>query len=57
MSANYLTKGKGYNFRITARNAIGISEPYLPEDTIISGSRLSKILVTRYFITITKRYY
>lgn len=44
MSINYLEKGKGYNFRITARNAIGISEPYLPEDTIIAGSRLSKIL-------------
>lgn len=44
MSVQYLSKGKGYSFRITARNVIGISEPYLPEETVVAGSRLSKIL-------------
>ncbi|CAH1113157.1 unnamed protein product [Psylliodes chrysocephalus] len=37
---NYLEKGHGYNFRITARNAIGISDPFLPSDTIVAGSRI-----------------
>lgn len=49
MSVNYLTKGKGYKFRITARNAIGISEPYLPEETIIAGHRLSKNFIATVF--------
>lgn len=52
-SVNYLSKGTGYNFRITARNAIGISEPYLPEDKFIAGSRLSKIQFGRYHIILT----
>lgn len=39
---NYLEKGHGYKFRITAKNVIGISEPYLPEETIVAGSRISK---------------
>lgn len=42
IAVNYLEKDHGYNFRITARNAIGVSEPFLPEDTIVAGSRLSK---------------
>lgn len=42
---NYLEKGHGYNFRITARNAIGISDPFLPSDTIVAGSRISESLV------------
>ncbi|KAJ8952456.1 hypothetical protein NQ314_007532 [Rhamnusium bicolor] len=37
---NYLDKGHGYKFRITARNSIGISDPYLPEDTVVAGSRI-----------------
>lgn len=43
-AVNYLEKDRGYNFRITARNAGGVSEPFLPEDTIIAGSRLSKLI-------------
>lgn len=39
---NYLEKDHGYQFRITARNVIGLSEPYSPEDTIVAGSRISK---------------
>lgn len=39
---NYLEKDHGYKFRITARNSIGTSDPYLPEETIIAGSRISK---------------
>lgn len=39
---NYLEKGHSYIFKITAKNAIGISEPYLPEEAITAGSRLSK---------------
>lgn len=53
MSVQYLSKGKGYNFRITARNAIGISEPYLPEETIVAGSRLSKIIIRLVFRILT----
>lgn len=41
---NYLEKDHGYKFRITARNSIGISDPYLPEETIIAGSRISKYM-------------
>lgn len=42
IAINYLEKDHGYQFRITARNSIGVSEPFLPEDTIVAGSRLSK---------------
>jgi hypothetical protein len=38
---NYLEKDHGYKFRITARNSIGTSDPYLPEETIIAGSRIT----------------
>ncbi|CAH1179306.1 unnamed protein product [Phaedon cochleariae] len=41
IAVNYLEKGHGYKFRITARNAIGISDPYLPEDAIVAGSRMT----------------
>lgn len=37
-----LEKDHGYKFRITARNSIGVSDPYLPEDIIVAGSRISK---------------
>lgn len=40
----YLEKDHGYMFRITARNAIGISDAYEPSDVIVAGSRLSKFL-------------
>lgn len=48
IAVNYLEKDHGYQFKITARNAIGISEPYLPEDTIVAGSRLSKLSTQFY---------
>lgn len=41
ISINYLEKDHGYNFRITARNAVGISDPYEPTDTITAGSRMT----------------
>ncbi|KAG5897344.1 hypothetical protein JTB14_030229 [Gonioctena quinquepunctata] len=41
IAVNYLEKGHGYNFRITSRNTIGVSDPYLPKETIIAGSRLT----------------
>lgn len=41
-AVNYLETGQGYNFKITARNSVGLSEPFLPDDTIIAGSRISK---------------
>ncbi|KAF5301261.1 hypothetical protein FQR65_LT00961 [Abscondita terminalis] len=40
-SVNYLEKDQGYNFKITARNSVGLSEPFLPEDTITAGSRIT----------------
>lgn len=42
IAVNYLEKGHGYKFRITARNAIGVSDPFLPEEAIVAGSRISK---------------
>lgn len=50
IAVNYLEKDHGYQFKITARNAIGVSEPFLPEDTIVAGSRLSKYLIFYYLI-------
>lgn len=44
LPVNYLEKDHGYKFRITARNSIGISEPYIPEETIVAGSRISEYL-------------
>ncbi|CAG9840238.1 unnamed protein product, partial [Diabrotica balteata] len=41
LAINYLEKGHGYNYRITARNAIGVSDPYLPSETIVAGSRMT----------------
>lgn len=32
----------GYFFRITARNAVGISDPFLPTEKIVAGQRISK---------------
>lgn len=49
IAVNYLEKDHGYMFRITARNAIGISEPYLPEDVIVAGSRISTYLSCNKF--------
>lgn len=43
ISVSYLEKDHGYNFRITARNAVGLSDPYEPDDKIVAGSRLSKL--------------
>lgn len=31
-----------YNFKITARNEIGLSEPFIPDEKIVAGQRLSK---------------
>lgn len=39
---NYLEKDHAYLFKIVARNAIGSSEPYIPEAPIVAGSRISK---------------
>lgn len=44
IAVNYLEKDHKYQFRITARNAIGSSEPYIPEETIVAGSRISELL-------------
>ena len=40
-AVNYLEKDQGYNFKIIARNAIGLSEPFLPDDTITAGARIT----------------
>lgn len=50
IAVNYLEKDHGYQFKITAKNAIGVSEPYLPEDTVVAGSRLSKSLNSSVFL-------
>ncbi|KAK9730490.1 Variant SH3 domain [Popillia japonica] len=41
ISVNYLEKDHSYRFRITARNEVGLSEPYEPSDSITAGSRLT----------------
>lgn len=41
-AVNYLEKDQGYNFKITAKNSVGLSEPFIPDDTIVAGARLSK---------------
>lgn len=46
-AVNYLEKDHGYNFRIYARNEVGLSEPYIPEDTIVAGARLSKFIAKK----------
>lgn len=38
-----LKKDQGYNFKIYARNEIGMSDAYMPEDKIVAGQRLSKL--------------
>uniref|UniRef100_A0AAR5PDB0 Titin-like n=1 Tax=Dendroctonus ponderosae TaxID=77166 RepID=A0AAR5PDB0_DENPD len=35
-----LKKDHGYKFKIYARNAVGISDPYCPDETVIAGSRI-----------------
>lgn len=50
ISINYLLKDHGYNFKIYAKNSIGLSEPYVPTETIIAGSRLSKYHMTFFLI-------
>lgn len=37
-----LQVNSSWNFRITAVNAAGISDPFLPEDPITAGKRISK---------------
>lgn len=39
-----LIKGSAYELRITARNRVGSSLPYVTEDPIIAGKRISKYL-------------
>lgn len=41
ISVNYLEKGHQYFFRIVARNAVGLSEPYVPDEPIVAGARLT----------------
>lgn len=41
----YLEKDHGYFFKITARNTVGVSDPYETSDVIIAGSRLSKYIL------------
>lgn len=41
---NNLEKDHSYKFKIIARNTIGCSEPYIPEETVVAGSRISKLL-------------
>ncbi|KAK9882447.1 hypothetical protein WA026_021478 [Henosepilachna vigintioctopunctata] len=41
MPINYLEKDHGYKFRITARNSVGTSDPFVPEETIVAGSRIT----------------
>lgn len=45
ISVNYLEKGHQYFFRIVARNAVGLSEPYVPDEPIVAGARLSKFIL------------
>lgn len=57
IGVNYLLKDHGYNFKIYAKNAIGISEPYVPTETVIAGSRLSKLFFDKASIEIFGNYY
>lgn len=43
-----------YNFRITARNKEGDSEPYVSEDPIIAGRKISKALCLLKYVNNTK---
>lgn len=49
LGINYLIKDHGYNFKIYAKNAIGVSEPFAPTETIVAGSRLSKCSILAGF--------
>lgn len=42
IAINYLLKDHGYNFKITARNSVGLSQPFIPTDTVVAGSRISE---------------
>lgn len=42
LAVSELKKDHGYKFKIYARNAIGLSDPYCPEETVVAGSRISK---------------
>lgn len=39
-----LLYNSAWNFRITATNAFGSSEPFLPEDPVTAGKRISKFV-------------
>lgn len=42
ISVTELTKGSAYNLRIFARNRVGAGLPYVTEEPIIAGKRISK---------------
>lgn len=42
MEIKDLLVNSSWNFRITAVNAAGVSDPFAPEDTITAGKRISK---------------
>lgn len=39
-----LKKGTSYSFRMTAKNQLGYGPPFAPEDVIVAGKRISKLL-------------
>jgi len=39
-----LLTNSAWHFRITATNAVGTSEPFLPEDPVTAGKRISKFI-------------
>lgn len=48
IEATGLKKGTSYNFRITAQNELGYGPPFSPEDVIIAGKKLSKLIARLY---------
>lgn len=42
ISVSNLKTDMSYDFRITAKNKIGMGEPYISEEPIIAGKRASK---------------
>lgn len=43
-----LKKDQAYYFKIYARNEIGMSDAFMPEDKIVAGQRLSKLIMKNY---------